>query len=188
MQPLQQTPEGARQGPRPATPAAGFAPVTPVGDTPILSLVPPITQADGVHHPDPVAASSAAQQPLPTSPQIPVAPVRRRPRVTPLVTLPGSTPLESVLQVAPLLPGQAVQQPMVNPLPASYGLQPTTFPFPAAPAFQMAPPAWGMMPQPLPMQMFVAYVVLMPTMQPMMPAGMTAQPGWQQGWAGQPAV
>lgn len=161
-------------------PQAGFTPVTPVGDAAILSLVPPIARGDSIRHPDPLSAPSGEQQPLPTSPQIPVAPVRRRRPVTPLIQLPGGSPLSAALQVAPLIPGQPVAAPQVQPLPSAYGVQPTSFPFPAAPPFNIAqPPYFGMMPQPLPMQMFVAYVMLMP-----MPA---PQPYWpqphpQQAW------
>lgn len=156
-------------------PAAGFAPVTPVGDTPLLSLVPPAMQGDHVVHPDPVSSEGVEQQPLPTSAAIPVAPVRRRRPVTPLIALQTGAPLAAALQVAPLLPGQTTSQPQLQPLPSAYGTAPTSFPFAAAPSFAVAqPPYFGMMPQPLPMQMFVAYVMLMPA--PMaMPMSMPMQ-------------
>jgi len=166
-------------------PTAGFAPVTPIGDAAVLSLVPPVRQGDHVVHPDPVSSVGVQQQPLPTSAQIPVAPVRRRRAVTPLISLPIGAPLASALSVAPLLPGQlspASGAPQIQPLPSAYGIAPTAFPFSAAPAFTMAPQAWGMMPQPMPPQMFVAYVMLMPTPAPM-PMQPMAAPGWQQpGW------
>ncbi|MFT4049975.1 MAG: hypothetical protein QM648_09090 [Solirubrobacterales bacterium] len=144
------------------TPTAGFAPVTPIGDQPILSLVPPMAGDAGVRLPDPIAPQLTEQQPLPTSQAIPVAPVRRRRPVTPLIQLPMGGSLAGALQVAPLLPGQHLQQPQIQPTPAAYGLQPTTFPFMSAPAFNLMPQVYGMMPQPLPMQTFVAFVTLMP--------------------------
>jgi hypothetical protein len=147
---------------------AGFAPILPIGETPVLSLVPPAMHGDHVVHPDPIGPRSGEQQPLPTSPQIPIAPVRRRRPVTPLIQLPIGYSLQSTLQVAPLLPGQlspAAGLPQIQPLPGAYGLAPTTFPFASAPAFAMAPQAFGMMPQQVPMQMFVAYVMLMPMYQ-----------------------
>lgn len=166
--------------PRPpaATPAAGFAPVTPVGDTPLLSLVPPITQGEAVRHPDPISGQAGAQQPLPTNAQIPVAPVRRRRPVTPLIQLPTTGSLQAALQVAPLIPGQSMAPQPLATGPAAYGVQPTTFPFWSAPAFNLAPPAPAYMPPPLPVQTYVAFVTLMPQQQPQwMP---------QQQWAPQP--
>lgn len=154
-------------------PYAGFAPVTPIGDAAVLSLVPPAMQGDHVVHPDPVGMDGVEQQPLPTSPEIPVAPVRHRQPVRPLISLPPGVPLSAALSVAPLLPGQlapAFGAPQVQPLPSAYGLAPTAFPFGAAPAFSVVPPAWGMMPQAMPVQMFVAYVCLMPA--PMMQPGL----------------
>lgn len=174
--------------------AAGFAPVRPIGDAAVLSLVPPARQGDHVVHPDPMSSAGAPQRPLPTSPQIPVAPVRRRRAVTPLISLPMGAPLTSALSVAPLLPGQlapAQAAPQIQPLPSAYGLAPTAFPFSTAPAFTMAPQAWGMMPQPMPPQMFVAYVMLMPqpVMQPMpvqphlaMQPQMAMQPAQAPSW------
>ncbi len=169
--------------PAPTTtaPRAGFAPVIPVGDAPVLSLVPPAMQGDHVVHPDPVSASGVEQQPLPTSAEIPVAPVRRRRPVTPLISLPAGAPLSAALQVAPLLPGQLPSMlpgaPMIQPLPSAYGIAPTAFPFAAAPPFAMSPPAFGMMPQAMPVQAFVAYVVLVPAAMPH-PA-QTQAAGWQ---------
>lgn len=138
-------------------------PVTPIGDAPVLSLVPPAMQGDHVIHPEPVSTAGVEQQPLPTSPEIPVAPVRRRRPVTPLISLPTDSPLSGVMQVAPLMPGQVVGAPQIQPMPAAYGLMPTTFPFMSAPPFAMAPQFFGMMPQAMPMQAFVAYVVLVPS-------------------------
>jgi hypothetical protein len=155
-------------GPPPATPAAGFAPVTPVGDTPLLSLVPPIQQGDSIRHPDPILQPAVARQPLPTTAQIPVAPVRRRRPVTPLIQLAQDGALESALRVAPVIPGGPAGAQPVNAGPAAYGLQPTTFPFWSAPAFNLVPPAPVMTPPPLPVQTFVAYVTLLPQ-----------QPQWQ---------
>lgn len=167
-------------------PAAGFVPVTPIGDAAVLSLVPPATQGDQVVHPDPVSTYGVEQRPLPTSPEIPVAPVRRRKPVTPLISLPTGASLASALSVAPLLPNQqpllAGGLPQVQPLPGAYGVTPTAFPFAAAPPFASAPPfaaapqAWGMMPQPMPVQMFVAYVMLMPVPQLMPTPQMQAAP------------
>lgn len=144
------------------TPTAGFAPVTPIGDQPILSLVPPVAHDGGVRHPDPIAPQLGEQQPLPTSQSVPVAPVRRRRPVTPLIQLPLGGSIQAALQVAPLIPGQQLQQPQIQPTPAAYGVQPTTFPFASAPAFNLMPQFYGMMPTPLPMQTFVAYVTLIP--------------------------
>lgn len=160
-----------------ATPAAGFAPVTPVGDTPLLSLVPPITQGEAVVHPDPISGRSGVQQPLPTSAQIPVAPVRRRRPVTPLIQLPSNASLQAALQVAPIIPGQSMAPQPIAAAPGAYGVQPTTFPFWSAPAFNLAPQAPSFMP-PLPVQTYVAFVTLLPQ-QP---------PQWapQQQWAPQP--
>ncbi len=155
MQPQHENPTGT----------AGFAPVTPVGETPILSLVPPMALDGSVRHPDPIAPQSGEQQPLPTSPQIPVAPVRRRRPVTPLIQLPMGGSLQSAMQVAPLLPGQQVAQPQIQPLPSAYGVHPTTFPFQSAPGFNLAPQQQFM--SPLPMQTYVAYVMLMPQPMPM---------------------
>lgn len=153
-------------------PRAGFAPITPIGDAPVLSLVPPAMQGDHVVYPEPVSSVGVEQQPLPTSAAVPVAPVRRRRPVTPLISLPSGAPLSAALSVAPLMPGQMLGAPQIQPLPSAYGITPTTFPFMAAPSFAMAPQAWGMMPQPMPMQMYVAYVCLMP-------AAMPVQMPWQ---------
>lgn len=175
-----------RQPPPPgaaATPAAGFAPVTPVGDAALLSLVPPITQGEGVRHPDPLAQPTGQQQPLPTSAQIPVAPVRRRQPVTPLIQLPRNGSLEAALQVAPLIPGQSLA-PQQLAAPAAYGVQPTTFPFWSAPAFNLMPQAPMMMPPPLPVQTFVAFVTLMPQM-PQLPQQIVWPPvqgAWHPGY------
>jgi hypothetical protein len=167
------------QAPISPQPAAGFVPVTPVGEATVLSLVPPVMQGDHVVHPDPVSSAGIEQQPLPTSEQIPVAPVRRRRPVTPLIALPIGAPLSAALSIAPLLPGQlpslAAAGSQIQPLPGAYGIAPTAFPFASAPAFTIAPQAFGMMPQPMPMQMFVAYVMLMPA--PPMPM----QPFFAQG-------
>jgi hypothetical protein len=174
--------------PRPATPAAGFAPVTPVGDAALLSLVPPIQQGESVRHPDPIAQSSGEQQPLPTSAQIPVAPVRRRRPVTPLISLPTNAPLQAALQVAPIIPGQSLAPQPIATGPAAYGVQPTTFPFAAAPAFTHAPQAQPFMPQPLPMQTYVAFVTLMTQQQQYMPQPqfMPQYPPMPQQFAPQP--
>jgi hypothetical protein len=167
-------------------PTAGFIPVTPVGDAAVLSLVPPAMQGDHVVHPDPVSTYGIEQRPLPTSPEIPVAPLRRRKPVTPLISLPMGASLASTLSVAPLLPNQqpvlAGASPQVQPLPGAYGVTPTAFPFTSAPPFAIAPQAWGMMPQAMPVQMFVAYVMLMPVPQ-MMPA-FSPGPGPAAGLAG----
>lgn len=176
----------------PSTPSAGFTPVTPVGDSPLLSLVPPIQQGDAVRHPDPLAQRSTEQQPLPTSAQIPVAPVRRRMPVTPLIQLPGGAPLAAAMAIAPIIPGQSMQPQPLAPNtwagPAPYGVQPTTFPFQSAPGFQMQPqyPMYGL--PPLPMQTYVAYITLMtqpPQMQPYFHPGFQ-QPGFQQPFMQQP--
>ncbi len=152
---------------------AGFTPVTPVGDAPILSLVPPIQQGDQVRHPDPLA-QPGAQQPLPTNAQVPVAPVRRRMPVTPLIQLPGGAPIAAALAVAPIIPGQSLQPQPLQAGMSPYGVQPTTFPFQSAPAFQMQMP-YGMTPYgmtaapPMPMQTYVAYVTLITQPPPMQP-------------------
>lgn len=158
-------------------PAAGFAPVTPVGETPVLSLVPPIVSGEQILHPDPIDTRALEQRPLPTNAQIPVAPVRRRRPVTPLITLPIGSPIEAALQVAPVLPSQSVGQPQIVPTPAAYGVVPTTFPFQAAPVFNAMPQQPFMqlpMQMSMPMQMYVAYVTLMPQAMPM-PQQMVAQ-------------
>jgi hypothetical protein len=160
LEPLSNIPQDPNS-PRPATPAAGFAQVTPVGDAALLSLVPPIQQGESVRHPDPISGSSGEQQPLPTSAQIPVAPVRRRRPVTPLISLPMNAPLQAALQVAPIIPGQSLAPQPIATGPAAYGVQPTTFPFAAAPAFTHAPQFQPYAPQPLPMQTYVAFVTLM---------------------------
>jgi hypothetical protein len=160
MEPLPTDPNGP-SGPRAATPAAGFAPVTPVGDTPLLSLVPPVMQGEAVRHPDPISQRGGEQQPLPTSAQIPVAPVRRRRPVTPLIALPTNVPLQAALQVAPIIPGQSLNPQPIQAGPAAYGVQPTTFPFYSAPSFQMQPQYQGFMAPPMPMQQYVAFVTLM---------------------------
>ena len=160
MQALPNDPAGP-QAPRPATPAAGFAPVTPVGDTPLLSLVPPVMHGEAVRHPDPMALRGGEQQPLPTSPQIPVAPVRRRRPVTPLIALPNNASLQAALQVAPIIPGQSLNPQPIQAGPSAYGVQPTTFPFYSAPPFQMQPQPQSFMPPPMPMQQYVAFVTLM---------------------------
>lgn len=170
--------------PQAATPAAGFAPVTPVGDTPLLSLVPPITHGESIVHPDPISGQPGAAQPLPTSAQIPVAPVRRRRPVTPLIQLPANASLDAAMQVAPLIPGQHLQTPQIQPTPAAYGVQPTTFPFNAAPAFNLAPQQPAFMPPPLPVQTYVAFVTLMPQQPQWMPQQWAPQP--MQQWAPQP--
>lgn len=149
------------QTPRPATPAAGFAPVTPVGDTPLLSLVPPVMQGEAVRHPDPMSVRGGEQQPLPTSAQIPVAPVRRRRPVTPLIALPTNASLQAALQVAPIIPGQSLSPQPIQAGPSAYGVQPTTFPFYSAPPFQAQPQMQSFMPPPMPMQQYVAFVTLM---------------------------
>lgn len=149
------------QAPHPATPAAGFAPVTPVGDTPLLSLVPPVMHGEAVRHPDPMVQRAGEQQPLPTSPQIPVAPVRRRRPVTPLIALPTNASLQAALQVAPIIPGQSLSPQPIQAGPSAYGVQPTTFPFYSAPPFSYQPPPQGFMPPPMPMQQYVAFVTLM---------------------------
>ncbi|MBJ7354568.1 MAG: hypothetical protein JHC98_07050 [Thermoleophilaceae bacterium] len=160
MQALPNEP-AAPQAPRPATPVAGFAPVTPVGDTPLLSLVPPVMQGESVRHPDPVAQRGGEQQPLPTSAQIPVAPVRRRRPVTPLIALPTNASLQAALQVAPIIPGQSLSPQPIQAGPHAYGVQPTTFPFYSAPPFAVQPQMQGFMPPPMPMQQYVAFVTLM---------------------------
>jgi hypothetical protein len=160
-------------------PRAGFAPVTPIGDAPVLSLVPPAMQGDHVVYPEPVSTVGIEQQPLPTSAAVPVAPVRRRRPVTPLISLPMGASLAAALSVAPLMPGQALSAPQIQPMPSAYGFMPTTFPFMAAPSFTMAPPNfYGMMPQPMPMQTFVAYVTLMPVGMQTAPQ-MMGPVGWQ---------
>lgn len=157
------------QAPRPATPAAGFAPVMPVGDTPLLSLVPPVMQGEAVRHPDPMAQRAGEQKPLPTSPQIPVAPVRRRRPVTPLIALPTNVSLQAALQVAPIIPGQSLSPQPIQAGPSAYGVQPTTFPFYSAPPFQYQPQPQGFMPPPMPMQQYVAFVTLMAQQPQFMP-------------------
>jgi hypothetical protein len=192
MEPLIDNPQDytAPHPPRPATPAAGFAPVTPVGDAALLSLVPPIQQGESIRHPDPISSSSGEQQPLPTSAQIPVAPVRRRRPVTPLISLPTNASLQAALQVAPIIPGQSLAPQPIATGPAAYGVQPTTFPFNAAPAFNYAPPAQNFMPQPLPMQMYVAFVTLMNQQPQFMPQQyqqpMQPYPPMPQQYAPQP--
>jgi hypothetical protein len=163
------------QAPRHATPAAGFAPVTPVGDTPLLSLVPPVMQGEAVRHPDPVTQRGGEQQPLPTSAQIPVAPVRRRRPVTPLIALPANAPLQAALQVAPIIPGQSLSPQPIQAGPSAYGVQPTTFPFYAAPPFAVQPQMQSFMPPPMPMQQYVAFVTLMAQQPQYMPQPQFAQ-------------
>ena len=176
--------------PAPATPAAGFAPVTPIGDTPLLSLVPPIgAPGEPVRHPDPIA-TGGPQQPLPTSRQIPVAPVRRRTSVTPLIAIPTGVPLQAALSVAPVIPVQPAQQQLPPAVPpAAYSVQPMSFPLPSAPAFHAPQPyfalpqqqAWGYAP-PMGLQTYVAFVNLVP--QPPQPA---MPPAWAPpGYAPQP--
>ncbi len=172
----------APQAPRPATPAAGFAPVTPVGDTPLLSLVPPVMHGEAVRHPDPMAQRGGEQQPLPTSAQIPVAPVRRRRPVTPLIALPSNASLQAALQVAPIIPGQSLSPQPIQAGPSAYGVQPTTFPFYSAPPFSYQPQPQAFMPPPMPMQQYVAFVTLMaqqPQYMPPQQYGMTMQPQFQ---------
>lgn len=159
---MPENPPQATAGSHPHTPTAGFAPLAPVGDTPILSLVPPITQADGVRHPDPRDTQRIAQTPLPTNAQVPVAPVRRRVPVTPLIQLPSGGTLEPVLQVAPVIPGHSLAPQPLQTGPAAYGVQPTTFPFWSAPAFQTMPATHVAVPPPLPVQTYVAFVTLLP--------------------------
>lgn len=171
-----------------ATPAAGFAPVTPVGDTPLLSLVPPITHGETVVHPDPIAGQAGVQQPLPTSAQIPVAPVRRRRPVTPLIQLPANASLQAAMQVAPIIPGQSMAPQPIASGPGAYGVQPTTFPFWSAPAFNLAPQAPAFMPPPLPVQTYVAFVTLLPQQQQWAPQQqwMPQQFAYPQPYAPQP--
>ncbi|MBJ7459170.1 MAG: hypothetical protein JHD02_08285 [Thermoleophilaceae bacterium] len=182
MQPLPNDPAGSAS-PRPATPAAGFAPVTPIGDTPLLSLVPPAMQGEAVRHPDPISRRAGEQQPLPTSAQIPVAPVRRRRPVTPLIALPTNASLQAALQVTPIIPGQSLSPQPIQAGPSAYGVQPTTFPFYSAPPFAVQPQMQGFMPPPMPMQQYVAFVTLMaqPPQQLQQPQFMPQQP-----WAPQP--
>lgn len=175
MQALPNDPS-APQAPRVATPAAGFAPVTPIGDTPLLSLVPPAMQGEGVRHPDPMAQGAGEQQPLPTNPQIPVAPVRRRRPVTPLIALPTNASLQAALQVAPIIPGQSLSPQPIQAGPSAYGVQPTTFPFYSAPPFSYQPQPQGFMPPPMPMQQYVAFVTLMAQQPQYMPPQQYAMP------------
>ncbi|MGK2877277.1 MAG: hypothetical protein ACSLFF_01665 [Solirubrobacterales bacterium] len=182
MQALPIDPTGTST-PRPATPAAGFAPVTPVGDTPLLSLVPPAMHGEAVRHPDPISQRAGEQQPLPTSAQIPVAPVRRRRPVTPLIALPTNASLQAALQVAPIIPGQSLNPQPIQAGPSAYGVQPTTFPFHSAPQFSVQPQLQGFMPPPVPMQQYVAFVTLM-AQQPQYMQQPQFMP--QQAWAPQP--
>ena len=94
--------------------------------------------------------------------------------MTPLIELPPHGSLAAALQVAPLIPGQSLA-PHQLAAPAAYGVQPTTFPFWSAPAFNLMPQAPMMMPPPLPMQTFVAFVTLMPQQMAWPPVH-----GWQQ--------
>jgi hypothetical protein len=118
-------------------------------------------QGEAVRHPDPMAQRGGEQQPLPTSAQIPVAPVRRRRPVTPLIALPTNASLQAALQVAPIIPGQSLNPQPIQAGPSPYGVQPTTFPFYAAPPFAVQPQMQSFMPPPMPMQQYVAFVTLM---------------------------
>ena len=172
--------------PQPRTPH-----VTPIGDQPLLSLVPPAAPHPGEapRHPDPIARPQQGQ-PLPTNQFVPVAPVRRRQPVTPLINLPYGMPLQAAMNVAPIIPAHQVAPQTVQFGPGAYGVQPTMFPFPAAPAFSHMPqvaPAWAAPP----VQTYIAFVNVVPQ-QPTMPAPqvtfapqmqqMPAQPWPQQPW------
>jgi hypothetical protein len=143
--------------PQPRTPH-----VTPIGDQPLLSLVPPAAPNPGEapRHPDPIARTQTGQ-PLPTNEFVPIAPVRRRQPVTPLISLAYGMPLHAAMSVAPIIPAQQVAPQTVQFGPGAYGVQPTMFPFPAAPAFSYSPqvaPAWAAPP----VQTYIAFVNVVP--------------------------
>lgn len=174
--------------PAPNTPEPRTPHIAPIGDQPILSLVPPAAAQPGEapRHPDPLAQTQPGQ-PLPTNEFVPVAPVRRRQPVRPLVTLPPGAPIQAALSIAPIIPAQQVAPQTVQFGPGAYGVQPTMFPFPAAPAFsyaQPAAPAWAAPP----VQTYVAFVNVVPQ-QPMMPAPQVAfAPQPMQPWPQQYAA